>query len=235
MPDTFVISTGITWTRENLRQYAQALYGETSTSYVGSTVWDMWANAVIDEMVSLAGGISGTTTTSTTDGIALYDSDRRAFGIEDVLLNGTSLIKKTRAEMDKQMVGWKGAAEGTPTHWIPWGISSSGIYQIRLHPVPSTTGSNDLVIWWVGKPAWMTADSDTPVIPATYGETIAYGMCFRAALRDTDRDRGGRIAAQFGTLYKQGLDRFQADVNILGAPWKRIANEVEESYVLEDE
>jgi len=111
-------------------------------------------------------------------------------------------------EVSGQTTTWR-SLSGTPSHWYfadeVVTVASVTNWAIGIFPTPDAI--HNLILSGWGIPAALTA-SVSPSIPTAHHDTIVWGMCFMAAVRDMDRT--GRNAPKLTFFRDEYVARKQA-------------------------
>lgn len=200
-------------TRDDMVTSALLLYNEPSTSSAIATAdWQAFNTSIYQEVCRDCRAYPDNDVQPTANTQRTYMIPVAFAGIRDGgVYHATAGQLKgpvTMEELSLEVTLWR-ASTGTPTHWYfadeVVTVSTSTNWAIGLHPVPTAVANLTLSGWSV--PAALSA-SAIPSIPTGHHDTIVWGMCYRAAVRDMDRT--GRNLPKLNFFRDEYLGRKQA-------------------------
>lgn len=101
---------------------------------------------------------------------------------------------------------WERNGAGTPFYYFVRGLTS-----INLYPKPTSSGADDLLVYYAAYPDHATLTDQTFFIPYAYERAIvAYG-CMRISLKDIDREGANRLAF-YTTEWQRYIEKLKNQV-----------------------
>jgi len=208
-------------TRAELVTRAVLLYNEPTTSAAIATAdWQSFADIIHQEICRDCRAFPTTQTLTLVSGTRTYSLGATAAGIRrgGVISSAGELIGPlTLEELNQKDKAWRttaGTASVAPTHWYfesaVVGATPPAYWALGFCPVPFTTPPVVTVLGW-SIPAAFTSDTDAPQMPTGLHDTIVWGMCWLAAVRDTDRAASnvGKLTLFRDEYYRRKTDLLQ--------------------------
>ena len=155
-------------------------------------------------------------TTSTVASQAAYSVPSDFIKIEAVFIYNTSTGNKRKLRPIDLMRRDPERSTGDPLYYYIWGtnVSSSNSFTVNLQPIPSTSGTSDLEIWFRQRPLTMVSGGQAPEIP----EHFQYALPCYAAWKLFQRDQSP-LSLSLAGMYKAEWDEWirsaQAFINPL--------------------
>lgn len=148
--------------------------------------------------------------------------------IEAVFIYNTSTNVKTRLRPIDLMKRDPTKSTGTPQCYFIWGlnVSSANSFTINLNPIPSTSGSSDLEIYYRQAPLTMVSGGQAPEIPNHFQYALIAYTLWKIWLRDQSP-----IGASLAAIYKREWDEWvhqaQSFINPLTLDMPQTIDDVE--------
>jgi len=146
-------------------------------------------------------------TAGTTDGTRYYSFPSDLLAVESIYHDGIPLRLVTSRELTIYNYDWRNASEGTPLWWYRRGYND-----YALHPIPDTTDTDIVTIYYAGLPPVPDEDDDTFTIPRAHDGAIVKYCLYKAALKDSSGEGRDRIAVYRGE-WEQAKAKFGQGLN----------------------
>lgn len=199
----------------SIRRFTLGLLRQDSPEESGIAYPEDWLNSVINigyrEMQELTGSIESYTSltlTASTRYVAVpadFESVKQLNYVYDGATNGWPLKPLAFQDFD-----WTWSGEGRPTHYH--------VRQDRIYMAPIPNSSDDtLDLFYYTIPSELTANTDTPSIPASFHHYLGHYAAYCCKLRDRDPQRAetfkkewedGKKELRIRTLYKRQDQEF---------------------------
>jgi hypothetical protein len=128
------------------------------------------------------------------------------FGVVYEVEYQTSLRKKSQRYFNQ--IDPSRTTTGTPTYWAYAGMTSAGVIQIEIYPVPTTV----IPLRIYGKRRASTlGDSDTPWVQEDLIETHALINCYELKDLQNPKEGWGQKAVKQVQLYTELLERYETE------------------------
>lgn len=168
--------------------------GDISASQVDTTDIVRWANdgqmRIVRETECLQ-GVQQTNVVAGTDNYALPDDFLR---YKRVTLDGRNLTFTTLEELDRYDAFRDVAnSRSTPGRYYRWNQKT------YLFPIPASSGTTNLDVWYIRQPAALTAIGNTPSIPVQYHELLELFCKSRAYEQIRDYENAQLIMQEFNS------------------------------------
>jgi len=199
-------------TLSELRTLVRTELGEPSAGYWSDAQLNSYVNAAAARFSVDTGLLLAAPRKADVEAAhALYnlpDDCPGAQAVVGVFLNGDELSPTSPAALIR--LGKKPHSDtGTPTHW--YAVADSGTVCLALYPVPGSSITDGLVLWYWKLAAPMSADESTCEIPGEYIRGVVYAAAELAFL--AKRETGQ--AECFRDLYTDEVRRAKASAESL--------------------
>lgn len=136
--------------------------------------------------------------------------------IEAVFIYNTTTGTKVRLRPIDLMKRDPTKSTGTPAFYYIWGlnVSSANSFTINLNPIPSTSGTSDLEIYFRQSPLTMVSGGQAPEIPGHF----QYALVAYALWKIWERDQspiGINLADRYHAEWEQWVKDAQSFINPL--------------------
>ncbi len=170
----------IAYLRSALRADARRMLQERTEERFLDADFDRWADESCAFVAAATRCLRTTTASSTSATQSAYDMPTDCIGswaITRVEIAGVPLdkapLEKAKGLLAAHYPGLSSTTAGTPKLWCPYG------QKFYLVPPPSSTGSNDITVYYAELPEAMTADANAMPIPTIYGPVVEKLMVSR--------------------------------------------------------
>ena len=197
---------------------ARAIYNEDSSDYITDAFLQNCYNDVQREVAieTLCYPVSTTTNLAADTRLVILPAGMFAIrrgGVSTTVyhpLTGPVSLDRLIAED----LNWA-TTEGTVDRWYiaeqTTTVSSVVNWAIGLYPLPTASITSGITIRGFGIPADTDDDNDLPPWPTPYHDVMIWGMCYYAALRDTDmKMSNARVIGYFEGRYQRAKDQLAA-------------------------
>lgn len=189
-------------TVKQLRDRVRGDLGMRSNALLTDEDIDAWALAWQTECAVITHWYRTSTTTGTTSGTALYDLPSDCIALEEVRHDDLPLYQVRVVDFYRDNPNWRQDANGTPRLWYLRGHTAYGLY-----PIPDTTDSDALVLYYTAIPPALTLNSDTYYIPTALEESLIDYCKLMASEKDASGEGARRIE-----LYTRRVEEWRRKV-----------------------
>ena len=146
-----------------------------------------------------------TATASTVASQESYSVPSDFIKIEAVFIYNTSTGNKRRLRVIDLHGRDPERNTGDPLYYYVWGInvSSANQFTVNLQPIPSTSGTSDLEIWFRQRPLTMVSGGQAPEIPEHFQYALPSYVAWKLFMRDQSA-----IGTHLAQMYKNEWDEW---------------------------
>lgn len=176
----------------------QRQFGDDSGAQITQADIIRWSN---DAQVEIVRQTECLQIHAETDSIAddgSYDVPTDFIRLRRVTYEGIPLHRTNLEDLDGSTRG--AIAEGTPTKYYLWGE------KLFLHPVPTSSGSGVLDIYYLKRPDTLVASNDVPEIPVHLHEDIVRYCLARAKELDEEDGKAQEVMSDFSLRMMQARE-----------------------------
>jgi hypothetical protein len=144
-------------------------------------------------------------TTSTVASQESYSVPSDFIKIEAVFIYNTTSGQKQRLRPIDLMKRDPTKSTGSPQYYFIWGLNVSSVnsFTVNLNPIPSTSGTSDLEIYFRQAPLTMVSGGQAPEIPGHFQYALVAYALWKIWLRDQSA-----IGANLASSYKREWDEW---------------------------
>lgn len=128
--------------------------------------------------------------------------------IEAVFIYNTTSGQKQRLRPIDLMKRDATKSTGSPQYYYIWGLNVSSVnsFTVNLNPIPSTSGTSDLEIYFRQSPLTMVSGGQAPEVPGHFQYALVAYALWKIWLRDQSP-----IGTNLAMIYKNEWDQWVAD------------------------
>ena len=155
-------------------------------------------------------------TTSTVASQEGYSVPSDFIKIEAVFIYNTTTNQKQRLRPIDLMKRDATKSTGNPQYYYIWGtnVSSVNSFTVNLNPIPSSSGTSDLEIYFRQAPLTMVSGGQAPEIPGHFQYALVAYALWKIWLRDQST-LGANLASFYRSEWDQWVEDARAFINPL--------------------
>lgn len=174
-----------------IKTAVQRQFGDESGVQITEADITRWANDAQTDIVRKTEITNQHRETAVVSGDAGYELPANFMAMARVTYNNRVLPERELKDIDLSNTTSDAGGSGTPEAYYVW---SNTLY---LYPAPSTSGTGNLDIWYVSRPATLVNNADIPEIPVHMHEDIVRYCLSRAKELDEDYEASVLFRADY--------------------------------------